>query len=270
MCALSREVISAARPRAGLVALLRAVVALVALAGCATSHSVTELSGGITVHTFRRAYANVFVVARGDAFFMVDAGFEKEAAALEGDLRREGFDPAKLRAIVVTHGHHDHAGGASHFQERFHTPIIAGAGDASLLTAGAALDPLCPTNAMARSRLQDDQASRFTGITADRLVESSLELEALTGVPGTITVLPGHTMGSLVVSVPGAAFVGDLFRGAIAGSSAEVHFYMCDLEDNRRDVRELLGRIAPAATTFFPGHFGPVRREAVEERFAGP
>jgi glyoxylase-like metal-dependent hydrolase (beta-lactamase superfamily II) len=243
---------------------------LLVMTGCATSHSVTALPDGITVHTFRRDYANVFVIARGESFFMVDAGYEKEAAALADDLRREGFDPAKLRAIILTHAHHDHAGGAALFRQRFHTPIIAGAGDASLLAAGAALDPLCPTNAMARSRLKDDQASRFPGLVADQWVDQPLALEPLTGVPGSVTVLPGHTKGSLVVTVAGAAFVGDLFRGAIAGSSAEVHFYMCDLDDNRADVRVLLEQLAPAATLFFPGHFGPLSREAVSEQFLGP
>jgi glyoxylase-like metal-dependent hydrolase (beta-lactamase superfamily II) len=240
------------------------------LAGCATSHAVTTLPDGITVHTFRREYANVFVVARGEDFFMVDAGYEKEAAALADDLRREGFDPAKLRAIILTHGHHDHAGGGAWFKERFHTPIIAGAADATLLAAGTAVDPLCPTDGIARGRLDDDQVARFTSLVADRWVETELPLAAVTGIPGTLTVLPGHTRGSVVVAVPGAAFVGDLFRGAIAGGSAEVHFYMCDLADNRADVRALLDRLAPTTTLFFPGHFGPVDREAVAARFSTP
>jgi hypothetical protein len=63
--------------------------------------------------------------------------------------------------------------------------------------------------------------------------------------------------------------VGDLFRGAVVGSSAEIHFFMRDLEDNRRDIQALLER-ARAAATFFTGHFGLVSREAVEEGFAAP
>ena len=66
-------------------------------------------------------------------------------------------------------------------------------------------------------------------------------------IPGAIVPLPGHTPGSLVVTIAGAAFVGDLFRGGIVGSPAEVHFYMCDLDDNHRDVRTLLDRLAPTA-----------------------
>ena len=103
------------------------MVAIASLAGCATSHSVVTLPDGITVHTFRRDYSNAHVVTRGEELLMVDAGLEANAPALEADLRSAGFDPARLKAIVLTHGHADHAGGAAYFQRRFGTRIVAGA-----------------------------------------------------------------------------------------------------------------------------------------------
>jgi hydroxyacylglutathione hydrolase len=240
------------------------------LTGCATKHSVTALADDLRVHTFRRDYTNAFVVDRGDDLFMVDAGYETNAPALVDDLRRQGLDPARLRAIILTHGHPDHVGGAVYFRERFGTPVVAGAHDADLLAAGRPLERLCPTSDRARARLEADLASRFTPFTPDRTIDREVALDGVAGISGRIVPLPGHTPGSLVVTVPGAAFVGDLFRGAIIGDSAEVHFYMCDLEDNRRDVRELLDRVAPDATTFFPGHFGPASRAAVSGRFFAP
>jgi glyoxylase-like metal-dependent hydrolase (beta-lactamase superfamily II) len=249
--------------------LLGLVFALVTLSGCATSHSVTALPDGITVHTFRRDYTNAHVVSRGDAFFMVDSGLESNAPALADDLRGQGFDPARLRAIILTHGHADHAGGAAWFHREFGTRIIAGTADVPILAAGAN-DHLCPTSDRARDRVASDQAARFTPIAPDITTGTEVALDALVGIPGAIVPLPGHTPGSLVVTLPGAALVGDLFRGAIAGSSAELHFYMCDLDGNRRDVRAVLERLAPNATVFFPGHFGPVSREAVAEKFTGP
>jgi len=248
---------------------LGALSALVALAGCATRHTVETLPDGLTIHTFRRDYTNAHVVSRGETFFMVDSGLQANAPALAEDLRRAGFDPARLRAIILTHGHADHAGGAPWFREHFGTPIVAGEADVPLLTAGQN-DPLCPTSDRARERVTDDQAARFEPFSPNVTVSAEVPLESLVEITGSILPLPGHTHGSLIVTIPGAALVGDLFRGAIAGRSAEVHFYMCDLEDNRADVRFLLGRLPATTQWFFPGHFGPVSREAVKDRFAGP
>jgi hydroxyacylglutathione hydrolase len=241
-------------------------VALAGLSSCATSRATLMGAEGITVHAFRRDFTTAFVVARADTAFMVDSGYERNGPALADDLRSVGIDPARLRAIILTHGHPDHAGGAGYFKRTFGTPIVAGAGDSSLFSTGTP-GPLCPTSDRSRERLADDEAARYTPIMPDRVVDGVTPLEGLVSMPGTIATLPGHTPGSLVVTIPGAVFVGDLFRGGIVGSSAEVHFYMCDLEANRRDVQALLDRVAPQATTFFTGHFGPVERSEVEARF---
>ena len=186
--------------------------ALIVLTGCSTSHSVTELPGGITVHTFRRDYTNAHVVSRGEAFFMVDAGLEANAPALAEDLRSEGFDPARLRAIILTHGHADHAGGAAWFRRQFGTRIIAGEADVPILAAGAN-DHLCPTSDRARDRVTADQEARFTPFAPDVSVGTEVALEGLVGITGTVTPMPGHTPGSLVVTISGAALVGDPHLG---------------------------------------------------------
>ena len=54
------------------------------------------------------------------------------------------------------------------------------------------------------------------------------------------------------------------------GAGAATHLYMCDLEGNKRDVARLLGEIAPGATRFFVGHFGPVSRDDVADHFEVP
>ena len=136
-----------------------------------------------------------------------------------------------------------------------------------MISSGGIPDPLCPTSMMARMRAKSDQEARNSPFNADHFVQKELDLEPLTGVPGKAIVLPGHTEGYLVVVLPHAALVGDLFRGAIIGNSAEVHFYICDLEANRRDIKRLLSEIAPSVSLFFPGHFGPVEKRAVIERF---
>lgn len=230
--------------------------------GCGASHVATALPNGIMVHTFTRGLTNAHLVAQGDAYFLVDAGLASNALGLDGDLRENGFDPARLRAIVLTHGHYDHAGGARHFQVAYGTPVIAGRGDEPLLIAGR-MDTLCPVGWQAQLRHTTDQSGRFPPVFADRVIDSPTELVALTGVAGTIVPLAGHTSGSIMVDLGDAVLVGDLFRGGLVSASAERHFYMCDIEDNRADIRELLEEISPRASTFFTGHFGPVDRSSV-------
>ncbi len=235
---------------------------------CATKHSSQALPDGVTIHTFRREYANAHVISKGDAFFMVDAGLEANAPMLAEDLRAAGFDPAKLRGIVLSHGHADHAGGAGYFKKTFATRIIAGKGDSAMLATGKN-DTICPTDAQAKKRAASDQAATYSPFAADVLIDTDTSLEALVGIPGQLVPLPGHTEGTIIISLPDAkaTLVGDLFRGAIVGSSAEVHFYMCDLDDNKRDIATLLHELSPEADTFFTGHFGPVARSAVSARF---
>jgi glyoxylase-like metal-dependent hydrolase (beta-lactamase superfamily II) len=177
-------------------------------------------------------------------------------------MREAGVDPAQVSPIIVSHGHADHAGGARYFQQRYGARVIAGRGDAAMLATGRN-EPICPTGIIARLRRAGDEAARYTPTEAT-LVDGVTPLAPTTGLDGRAVVLPGHTAGSLVVVLGEAAFVGDLFRGAIVGDTAETHFYMCDLEDNRRDIRALLDEIAPGATVFFTGHFGPVARSEVE------
>ena len=124
--------------------------------------------------------------------------------------------------------------------------------------------PARATSAHAEWRLDEDQSATYTPVAANVWVAQDLDAEPLTGLAGRVLSVPGHTAGSLVLVVGDAAFVGDLFRGAIVGQSAVTHFYMCDLADNRQDMRDLLDAY-PAVKTFFTGHFGPVTREEVEQ-----
>ncbi len=226
---------------------------------CATTSALHRPSPAVQVHTFTRDYTNAHVVRMGEHMLMVDSGLEANAPALDQDMRRAGLDPARLDAIVLSHGHADHAGGAGWFQSTYGTPVIVGAGDEDLLATGRN-DTLCPTDAIAKRRLADDQAATYRPYRPDVIVEGRLDLQTTYGIEAAVVLLPGHTDGSLVVVMDDAALVGDLFRGSIVGSSAKTHFYNCDLADNRRDIAVLLDEIAPKAELFFTGHFGPPPR----------
>ncbi|MDI1480158.1 MBL fold metallo-hydrolase [Polyangium sp. y55x31] len=235
------------------------------LSACSSTHQ-TSAQSGLDVHTFTHDSINTHLLVANGAMVMVDPGYEKNAPVLEQDLRDAGFDPAMAKTIVLTHGHADHAGAARHFQARFQARVVAGKGDEGMLGTGKN-EPLCPTGFLGRFRHTEDEGATYTPFHADIAVTEPVDLASLSGVPGRIVPLPGHTKGSLVVLAGDAAFVGDLFRGSLVGSGAATHLYMCDLESNQRDVARLLNELAPDAKRYFVGHFGPVAREDVADHF---
>ena len=216
--------------------------------------------------TFTHDSTNAHVVSKDGVTFLFDTGYEKNAPKLEEDLRAAGIDPSKLKAVIVSHGHADHAGGALYFHQRYGVPVIIGEGDQGMYTTGK-MEPLCPTGLIGNLRHREDESGTYSPSAPDTIVQDSLDLKELTGVDAKLIRLPGHTTGSMVVVLGDVALVGDLFRGSIVGSGAETHFYQCDLDLNRKNVAKLLTELAPNAQVFFVGHFGPVSRESVSEQF---
>jgi len=244
--------------------MIRTALALLLAAGCVPANERTvHRVDGVRVDTIRLEYSNAHLVRWGDAAILVDSGARETVDRLDAELRAGGVEPSALRAVILTHGHADHAGGAAHLAA-LGVPVIAGAGDREALARGGN-DPLCPTDSTARDRRAADQAARFEPVEADHWIDAPTDLAPLVGFEGRVVPLPGHTPGSLVVTVGEAAFVGDLVRGEILSDGADVHFYMCARVGNRRDLGALLDTIAPRARRVFVGHFGPLRPAHVRD-----
>lgn len=246
------------------------LAALLVLSSCATStRSVAppeaDSSSVKSIHTFRLEYANVHVVeSQAGGLTLIDAGYERHTADLEEAMREEGLDPTKIEAVIVTHGHDDHSGGAPYFRERYGAKVIVGEADRAMLAEGKNAH-ICPTGFFGKRLEASVRAERYTPYEADLWIPTTATtpLDTISpGLRGEVVPMAGHTPGHLIVVMGEVAFVGDLFRGSIVGSSAETHFFMCDLEDNRHDIESLL-KDYPDIKTYFTGHFGSVSREAV-------
>lgn len=236
------------------------------LLGCATSSDLRQ-EGKYEVFSFRRSYSNTHLVKiDSENYLMIDSGSYEDAPLLEKDLLERKISPLWIKAIALTHGHWDHAGGARYFQDKFKTPVLLGARDAHLLENGKS-DPLCPTSAIAKFRVKDDQNKTFLSPKPTKLIDSKTALDTWVGAGvGFLVPVPSHTEGSIAVVIGDLAFTGDLFRGSIVGFAATRHFYICDLNLNKKTINNFLDSDALGVKFFFPGHFGPaLPRSAVEE-----
>lgn len=58
-----------------------------------------------------------YLVNTSDGLVLIDAGYARTVDWLLDSVKASGFDPARIRYILVTHSHTDHAGGAARLQQ---------------------------------------------------------------------------------------------------------------------------------------------------------
>ena len=69
------------------------------------------------VYRLGSKFHNHYVVTQGGKATIVDAGLSREWTGLVSGLRSIGLQPSDVAAIVITHGHVDHLGGARAAQD---------------------------------------------------------------------------------------------------------------------------------------------------------
>lgn len=85
---------------------------------------------------------------RGRQPVLIDSGPASTKAGLARRLREAGIEPNQLGAVLLTHSHADHAGGAKQFADAG-VPVVLGAAD-SVLAARGKNDELIPTGPAGR------------------------------------------------------------------------------------------------------------------------
>ncbi|MEM7702856.1 MAG: MBL fold metallo-hydrolase [Pseudomonadota bacterium] len=215
-----------------------------------------DLAPDIAVVELRIDYMNSWLVYRKSdpaTAILIDTGISGNEVQLAERIRSVGVNPTEIDAILVTHGHYDHIGGARKLREMFGIPVIVGVGDKDIAEGADA--PVCPTVPYARLLAGEAAPTEEWALTPDHTVGLPVDLSEFTDIPGRITPLPGHTEGSLLIVIGNGAFVGDAVRGKMFGRGPARHFFMCDLEDNDNDLKLIANETAVNAEAIYPGHF---------------
>jgi glyoxylase-like metal-dependent hydrolase (beta-lactamase superfamily II) len=161
------------------------------------------------LHMLRFRIGQAYLWRDGTELTLIDAGDIESAAAIEGAIRALGSDPARIRRIVITHGHRDHYGAAQELADRHGAEIIAHALDAPVIRG---------ERPVPEPDLLDWELPLWEhGLTCPDAPRTRVDREVTGGevLPfgdgARVVHAPGHTAGSIALHLPrhGVLFTGD-------------------------------------------------------------
>lgn len=195
--------------------------------------------------------SNIGISIREGQAIIIDAGLDKDAA--KKALRAVADAGAKPAALIITHGHADHFGGAGWLAQQAGIPVYA-----PPLEAVFAMQPLLEPlflygGAIPIAELQ----GKFT--LARQGVETALPLDTgmqeIAGLPLDIIPLPGHAPQQIGVGAEETCYCGDV---VFPEETLERHpiLFCADMDAWLRTLERL-----PTLryTWYVPGHGEPLR-----------
>jgi glyoxylase-like metal-dependent hydrolase (beta-lactamase superfamily II) len=223
-----------------------------------------ETKGGYKITRVLAGRSNVFLVAHGGKYLLVDTSPGSRWRMLDRRLRRLGV--GRLDALVLTHAHYDHAGNAARLQDRYEAKVIAHIAEGPCLARGEN-NAVGGTNALTRLAVAGlgkyfARRSRYEPCRPDIQVDPSFDLREF-GFKAHALHTPGHTAGSLSVIVDDEiALVGDAMFGIFPGSVFPPY-----AEDAGRLVESWGRLLATKCRLFLPVHGTANPRRLVERDF---
>jgi len=202
--------------------------------------------------------SQVYLVDTGDGLACVDAGAGLSMERIIAEVRADGFAPERIRWVLLTHGHADHAGGAAAWRRAVPSIRVGASGQVAGWLAAGDEEALSVDRARTAGIYPPDY--RLEPCEADFVLEADTEVE-LGGIRFRVVATPGHAEGhvAFMAEIDGAlnAFTGDaLFpEGRILLQDT----WDCDARLALRSVERLA---AYRPERLLAGHLPPVLADA--------
>jgi glyoxylase-like metal-dependent hydrolase (beta-lactamase superfamily II) len=170
----------------------------------------------ITSHLYQinLGAVNAFLI-EDQGLTLVDTGYKGSDEKIFKAIRKGGKDPEKIKRIILTHSHPDHAGSVASLKSKLQVPVFAHTADAQLVEQGIAgrlphvISPGLVNKLVFRFFIQNVG----NHIQATEVAEKLQDKDEIS-VAGGIQVIhtPGHSAGhiGLLLKEDGILIAGDI------------------------------------------------------------
>jgi glyoxylase-like metal-dependent hydrolase (beta-lactamase superfamily II) len=202
------------------------------------------------------------VLVDGDGVVMLDTGFPGDAGRIERVMKRIGVGRRDVRAILLTHGHIDHAGSAAELKAWTGAPVYAHPLEQAHIDGTHPYEGLARMTGVLEAMVR--AVTRYRPVKIDVPIADGDVLPFWGGLRAVH--LPGHTMGhcGFYSAKHDLLFSGDLWVRFLMRTQASPRIFSDDVSLVPASLRKAR---AIGARWVVPGHYDVPNATRLRKRF---